>query len=635
MGLVLQGIGGASGIFGAIQGMHNQKWLQGGLTDILNKMGQYGYGPGMDIFNTYSGPLGQNAIGQQNMLMGQLGNAYPDVQGRIQNLQNQIPDWYTNMSGWGNPFSGAATQGQLSLSDFLGGPMNTAAQAFGSGGWTPQYQQGFDQLGGFNQQMNPGLASYTGRDVANEMLDTRGRTNMTDTFGMRGMEGLNAGGMTPTLQAANGPLGALLGAGGNTQAQDMLRGFGGSLLGQTMQNGGMTPGLAGAEGMAMGGFGAGGATPGNTVGEGVALGGLLGQGQTPYTQGLQGLGMGLASQPSLMSPEQATSMARDQAATDMRQQAEHMRAQALARGGGPGATVANGAQNQALADFADEGQRSMAQARQQALMQQQGLQLQQAGMGANMTEAGGGMENQRLGTFGNLLGSMEGSMNNRLGTYGGLLPGLEGVAAQRYGTGLNAGSGMLQGAEGLNNSRLLGGLGMLPELQGAANQNMNILGNLGLGAGNLENNRIGTANNMALGMGQLNLGGLNSWNNMMGNQNQYALGAGGLMNNMAGTQGNIFNSMFGNQMASGQLGLSQLNNMVGGLQQGHSNLTNAGNMGFNALNQTWNPLLSLAGQGMDLWRTGIGGLPSIFGGQGQALTQSPWSSMISMAGGGR
>ena len=551
------GLGGdlLSQLIGGITGANNQDWLRGALATVLANLQNEGVGPGSQIFYNQSGQVDQNILNNLGSVGGSLGSFLQDnnVGQNIQNFTNQIPGLFNQtvgQQGFQSPAMGQAQQGLFDLNNNLGGPAGTANQVFQSGGWTPQYQQGYDAITQLLGQNIPGLQNAAGS--ANSIIGNQGNTSL--------------------LNLALGPLAGILNKGGATGQSNALSNQGLGILNSP--------------------FGESGLTPTGAIGEASALPALLSGGATPYTQGAQQFGMSVLNTPALMSPEEAASFAQNQAGTTFRNNAQQAFEQAMRRGGGPGA-ITSGLQNEAMTDYADKGSQAISQAVQQALLNQQQLQLQQQQQGAQT-----------------LLGGAN-AQNNLLGTYGGILGNMEGIASGRTGIGAN----MLANSGNMANSLLGTALSGVPNVQNAATSN--------LGAG------TNLANLLQSGF----LGGLSNLTGMMGNQNQYALGAGNLMNNLTGTQGNILNNIYQGGLGSGQLGGSLFNN-----------LTNANLGSFGAQNQWGNllntmltgqvqPLVNLAGMGSDIWKTGLGGQPGIFGNQGNTTT-SPWSILASPAGKG-
>jgi hypothetical protein len=558
-------ISGLGSFIGANQEQNWLQWLQNSLIQQYNNS-QNAIGQGWDQFLNTANPLRQDLQNnQQQMNQWLFGNA--GSPGAMTSLgdemsafnQGMTPDFFRQSGLTGG------MQGNIdALSGLAGGLQgtgDTAQQLFAGGGWTPQGQGLFDR--GFDM-LNSQDSSLAGlQNLGGTLAGQQGQTGMTQNLGGQAMNVANIGGMTnPLLQASN-VSNALINQGGRTPGMDALSGAG--------------------QGALSGMFGVGGLTPTGAVGEGAALDELINQGETGTTNFFQNRGAQLAGQDALMSPELAVSFARDQARRGVAGAAESARRQALARGGGPGAVVASGIQNEGMADFADQAMQAEAQAVQNALQKQQELQLQQQAQGAQMGLQGGQLAAQRFGSSGNMLGD------------------LEGVASQRFGQG---GSMMGQG-ESLANQRLFEALGLLPQVQQQATNLLGTTGQLGIGAGNLENARMGTGVS-ALGQDlQSRLGALGGLGNILGNQQQFALGGGNLANNVAGQQGNLMNLGLQGQLAGGQLGLNQSNAFSNNMLGGFGARNNLVGTGAGLMQGGWNPQAQLAGQGLN-W--GLGGM---------------------------
>lgn len=475
----------------------NYMWGQNGQGGLQSNVAQY---PGQiqQLGQGFLAPQGFNNQAMQNWV--DLGNGL--LQGGAQQLGQQIS------ANQGQ--EQVLNQAQMNALDTLNPMVQQAGQVFGSGGWTPQYQQGFgsisDLLGGGG--VAPGLQGV--QSTANNILANQG--------------------MTPTLAMAQNPLEGILGRqGNNAQSQALL----------------------------------GGALPFLQTG-----------GQTNLSQGLANQGMNLFNQQALMNPAQAAGLAGNLAHTAAQGQAQQAEANALARGGGPGAVVANGMTNQAMSDFANQISQQTSGAESTALQNQQQLQLQQQLGGAQAAQGAGSLQNALLGTSG----------------------------------------GLAQGSGNLANSLFMGGLNELPSLQ------------------NAQTNFLGAGSNLAQLANTGFLGGINAMTPMMSAQNQYALGMGNLVNNagqwQTGDQNNamanmasLLNNTMGAGVNTGQLGLgsgalgtNQFNALTGAMNQGLNTGINMGNM-YNNMTQAYlNPMQYLAGQYGNLWNTSLNSGSSLFGG---------------------
>lgn len=210
-------------------------------------------------------------------------------------------------------------------------------------------------------------------------------------------------------------------------------------------------------------------------------------GATDFTRAAQERAIGKLGENPVLSMEDAVAMSRDQAGTAAGQRARAVRRQALARGGGPGAVVANGSTNEAMGDFADQAMQAEAGAGRDAMLRQQELGLQDI------------LQSAKLG----------------------------------------------EGSQGLENNRLLTALGLFPEIQRAATSQLSAAGNLGLGGEAADLGRAslgGTLLNNYLGA---QLGGGNLGRGTLSDMNQYALGAGNLANAADRNRGELALGSFG------------------------------------------------------------------------------------------
>jgi hypothetical protein len=220
---------------------------------------------------------------------------------------------------------------------------------------------------------------------------------------------------------------------GGTAAMQSLGQTGGALLGER----GMSPALSALLGSGASSASSGGMTP-ELAATLQQVRSMLGSGgATPTTSALSGRGLQLSAGDPLAPMGLVLSQALDSAGTRQAQAAETARGQAMARGGGPGATVANGVQNQALADFAEQGARGQSEAVRDAMASQQALQLQQTGLGGSMAQSGAALENQRLADLLNSVSGLTATSTGRMGVGGNLALGASGAGTANMGAGTN------------------------------------------------------------------------------------------------------------------------------------------------------------------------------------------------------
>jgi hypothetical protein len=582
-------IGSIAGpIVGSIAGQNGIQWLQGLLASIYanggtaQKDGKTAYDKFINDF------YGANKSGNDSLsalLFGPNGQ-FAQTTDQINGINSSIPSIFGNTGA----YKGANTDYSNLLRQVTGstsGTQDLANQVFAGGGWTPQGQQGFDQISKLFNSSLPGTQS--GTNTMDSILNSGGGSDFTRAFQNAGRQSLSDGGMTPTLNAAGAPLQGILGANGDTANNDILRQFG-------------------LDALTSGGY-----TKNSQAGSNSALQTVLNGGNTAQTDALQGRGLQLLGREALLPMQQVISMARDQAGADSIAHAEKAYREAQNRGGGPGSTVANGLQNQAYADFADQSARNETDAAVKAMLGQQQLQQNEQLAGGQIATGGANAATARFGQGADLLSQLESGSTNRY----------------------NVGGNLAATANDNETKRLLSALGLIPDIQNSATNVMGTVGGLGLGAANSENNKLGigadllrTLSGNELSKNQI---GLSSLSNLLSNQNQYALGAGNLSNNIANTQGNNLGTLLQNAIASGQLDLNTAVQLFGAFNQGAQN--SIGNN--NSLNNAYQGTTS-AGQNManPYMQYSLGGM-NLQGGAtngGSAASQNPFAVLAGIGG---
>lgn len=625
-----------SGMVGNTQGSQNinQSFLdsifgnQSNTSSAFNNMNQ-GSGQTNDVYNTimsqlYGGnPYNQGMGDIGNTLLGSLGqNPINSSMSNIGNYMMQNGGWGSQLSGGIGPMMGLINnQGQTNAansqmgqgSNWLGqGGQNTgtgmntlqqAMQMMGMGGQMGQSLMGSgqDMMTAGNSWTNPMLQQ--GSQAGMGIVGNQGMT----PFLSQGMGGVNQvaqqGGAMPQLSALQSQLFPQIQQGSYGQTQP---GF--DFANQLMAGDGLSPyttqganlalqyaqggGPSATAGLTMPNFSFGGGasfTPGGDVSAGAVDSG--------YTQSLDDTiaqAKKILSDNPLIPMNQAISMARNQAATATQQQNEAMMSKALARGGGPGATVANGLQNRGMAEMADAGSQAEAQAMQSAMMQQQGLQLQKYGIGADLDKAMEQVAQGRNAASSQLQGQVASanagihaanagasaqvaSSNNSLAAamanaQAQLYGQLAGINAQKQMTGLND----LGTFSGQANNQMLAGLNAVPGLQTSANQRYGQdLGSFMQATGTQSDRQM-----QSLGLmpsfsnaqtGMLNAG-FNGLTGLQNTQNQGQLGRINAGENLTGTGAGLYSNSANGMNSTG-------NNMGSiGLGQGQigSNMFNAG-----------------------------------------------------------
>lgn len=455
------------------------------------------------------------------------------IPGMFQGMQQYMPPAIENNL---NHISGIAGE----LSD----PRYTAQQLFQGGGWTPYRQDFNDRL---MEMINGGRGIGTMSDIGQRLLNLEGKTNFTNVLQDRGADAVNSGGMNPYLDAA---MSKYLGLSDNPSSQQ-------SALGQEA---------------ALKLLGASGATPAN----------------------VQRLARGtnLENREALLPTEMAMSMAREQAGGDFDKQMEAVRARALARGGGPGAVVASGGQTGAEADFAKDRLQYVADRGQKALMDQQGLNLQQMGMGSGIAN------------------SAQADAINRMGIGASLLPALQGQDTQR----------------------LLGALGGIGGVVNTATQRAGTFGNLGLGGAQNELARL-------MGGGQLTGASLDQISRALGlleqgttNQQQIALGGGNLMNTLANSQAGMFDDIVKQYFNANTQGLNNFNTLYGAQNTSMGNQRAMTNDFWNQYMQSMNPATNAANNYFGFGNTILGGSGAMPNPASYTPVSSPWGAIAGGVG---
>lgn len=507
-------------------------WLKAALINVLNNQ-RAGQEFGQNLYLSNQDPLRdmllQNRDLAQSMYWG-AGGA-PGMMPQAWDMSQQwagggLMDLARNLGQWTTPQFEAGQQGLFDTAGQYGAIAPTAAQLFLGGGWSQPGQNIMDRAMeiGTGQGWQMAQPATTG----GSLLGNFGINPYTAATQQYGLQGLQSGGRTPYT--------------------DALAQFG------------------------MMGLMGGGLTPSGQTGEASALETLLQGGQTPISNYMQQLGATQASDEPLLPMTQALSMARDQAGTAAAQQAQAYMQRALARGGGPGAVIASGLQNQGMREFSDTALAQEAQAMRDMALQQQGLQLQRQAQGGSLAQQQAALENQRLQT-------MMGGLGN-----------LEDVAARRY----------------------LGAGGWLGEAQGQATNLMNVLGNLGLGGVGAETSRMGLGGNLLNQYNQTRLGGLGAAQQALSSMNQMALGGGQLYNQLLGGQAGAYNQYINNLLGSGTLGAQRFRDISGAQNQAFGNLgTLTGQMG-GQISSIYAPWTSMANQQLGFTGGLYGNEPGLF-----------------------
>lgn len=531
-------------IFGGVQQQNSAQWQQAAQVNVLNYLrqmtgdSQQSSNALMDFLRPLLGDQATAASQERygSNLLGQTQDrntaAYNDLNTRFYNNDtSQVPGFDAAQQNLQNRAGSADPTSQI------------LQQLIAGGGWTPDGSYGQDRakemIGGQNE------TQQTLKDVSSSLLSNRG-ANPLDSFQDRAIDTQNAGGMNGTLDA-------------------LLK------LGLTSAG---TPQSSQSNSLASAGqsqLDANGQTATGAQAEKAGLAGILGGGNNAASDYLTQRGQQITSQDPLLPFDTAVSLARNQAGTSAANAATNMRRQAMARGGGPGATVANGLQNQGLADFQNQALQNEGTAVGDAMKNQQGLQLQQFQNGAGMLNSGQTQANQRLGTYSDLTNALEGNATKRLGVGGDLL----------------SSSGQLE------NTKAGQGLSAINNVAGQANQNIGTMGQLGLGSGQLDLSRLAEGGNLA-----------NSYNNSV-SQGQQSLAAllgldnsrmqSGISgyNDTLKTQAGIDQNSLANILAQSNQANTRNNDYFNQLNNTNSTNINAANTAQAGVNSSNNNLASL------------------------------------------
>lgn len=619
---MMQGGGWGSQLNGGLDAVMNQLVNNGGITP--------GAGQGMAMGQDFLGSAKQG-LNTASQMFGQGAGMGTGMMGAGQNLMDQG-------NNWSNPMLQGGSQAALDIANskgmtpFLNQSMQNDQQIFGQGGQTPEISQLQNQT--FSNIQNGSYGqTQPGFDFANELMNGGGLSKYT------------------------------------TQGADLAL--------QYAQGGG--PSLMNGISMPNFNFGGGASfTPGADVSAGPVDSG--------YTQSLTDIedkAKKILDSNPLMSMNTAVSMARNDAATSIQQQNEAMMSKALARGGGPGTTVANGLQNRSMADYADQGAQAEAKAMRDQANVQQGLQLQKYGIGADLSKAMEQVAAQRNATSSSLAGQVASAnagihaanagasasvanSNNSLqaalaSAQSQFASQMAGYNAQRQMGGLNA----LGTFSGQANNQMLAGLNAIPSLQNSANQRYG----LDLGAytdmtktqSDRQMNALALSPSLANAQSTMFGQGQTALNNLQQTQNQGQLGrinagvnqqqtGAGLFSNSASGQGQAATNAgnIGQGLFNTGSGIASNNLQAGtGMIPNFSNAaTNNFNAGTNAVNQgqtqqqNWSTLggqlsqnnvnngvnfgnlMNNAAQTNNQYQLGMGAI----GNQGQANQQSGLSS---------
>lgn len=618
-------LGAGLDIYGQFRQQHQQNWQNGLTMEQFNRR-NLAQDRGVEAWNASADPARDTSLQLRDLFMSAL-SGDQGSQAQLSQLLTQYPGVLDRLVGSSaDPFSRGTSDGMSSLinqnSDRRGayaGAADTAMAGFQGGGWTQPRADSQDRF--MDMLLGRGAEAGTLGDVGTSLLGQRGQTAHTQGLQDRATDAVAAGGMNDQLQQAWASLSSILGPEGATETLSALQSGGRGLFdrqGMNAQNIALyNRGLAGLSGGALG-------TAGLTKAGGAAeLQGLLDiqeGGETALTQALAGRGMNLANREALLSPEEALNIAREEAARNAEGAFKRAQRQALARKGGSASVVAaGGAEEDPMTEWADLASRAVSDAGRQALLGQQGLQLQQQGQGAQMASQAGGLANSRYGAAGDLVRGMEGNATQRYNTEAGVA----GAALNNALGYAGLGSQTALGAQEQETRRFLTALGILPDISNSATHRLSTFGQLGLGAGSLENNRMGTGIGALNSFQQGRQAGGQLMNNAIGDQGQYALGLGNLGMGLENSYQQSGNNLFGQLLQGGKFGSDLNQRELEGNQQFFNNTHTFNRDNLQGGQQGVSNLFNLAGQGLQYAMGGLGGGTY----QPANMQQSPWSSL--------
>lgn len=651
-------------LMNSVMGMLNPSqamlWGVSGMPGYMDSLMQYGQSlPG--LMNSLTGGTGnaQNTIGNIDQILGQQGQFINPLMQQFMQGQGQTPmsqflgNEITGFFG-GNPLQNMMGETGYGLmagggsSPYTQNMQDIASYYMQQGGMTPQLAQGMAMTGqgagqGMDLMNTGGLNRLPGlSDAIGFGQNTLANGGMNNFLGM-GQSGIGSilgnQGQMGSINALQGSLFPEIASGGYGQLQpgfdtaiSMMNGGNispytgkGADLALQYASGGGPSIFSGMGGLSMPSFSA----PSISIsGPSSVSRGAVDSGYTQSIDEMIGKAKEILDQNPLIPMQQAISMARDQAGTSMSQNMEAMMRRALQRGNQGASNVMSGLSNQAMADFANEGSQAEAAAMRDAMMKQQGLQLQKYGIGADLSKAMeqvaagrnasssqlAGQEmsanaqlqaaymsaqaqaaaqnaqmqfaaqqaqadmyktamqinaNQRMQGLQSLLG-FSGQQNEQM--MGGLnaMSNLQNSANNRLGIATDA---FLKGSD-IQSGREMGALGLIPGMSNAQNQNLNT----GLGAlldpAKILSGNIGTGANLFSNMTSAIPGMQNQATGLMTGLGNLSLGAGGLDLSRLTQGANMANQATGNNIAmlglGNQVNNSETANMLAGLGLGNN-----------------------------------------------------------------
>jgi hypothetical protein len=328
-------------------------------------------------------------------------------------------------------------------------------------------------------------------------------------------------------------------------------------------------------------------------------------GNTPENQFLRNRGQQILSKNPLLSMDEVVNMAADKAGMQFANNSLQNYRQAMLRGGGP--AVRSGLQNQAVQETETDLLANIGKAINDARMAQQGLQLQEFGMGSGLMGAGLQDILSRINLGGNLTAQGENAALDRMRA-------LTGLGSDSSNRALNAQQLF---------ASLIGQSGQL------ANQNMATLGGLGMQGLKEANDKLGLGINLFGQTNNTDLNAINQYLNNLQGQNTYAINAGNVGNYGFSGANNAYGNVFANSLAGDKFGLERLLSQYDAFQKNLNTGMNFTNNQQQNFLTGLNPVNNYMNQGFNLYNQALSGMMGI---RHQAPTMTnPYGTAVNAA----
>jgi hypothetical protein len=579
---VNNGIGAAQNllnIFGGFQQMQQQRRLYNDRIDVGNYARESQQFLRDRLLEVY--PQLREQLGQQADFGQLLGIGTAEAPGALIQALQQLQ---TNPSTIQSLFQGLGVDPQQgSYIDPLRGwsGQNQTNSENLAGRFAPAMGQN-DELGNFFSQLLNGGFSTSQNNAGEELLQNGGRTELGNQATSALQQIIGTGGKSADLTSLMQVLMGGVATGGKTDTLTATQQAALKMLG-------VDPNSQNAISAAQRMINSGGVTQNSAQGSQAALDLLKDGGMTNELSNASSIGLNKASREALLSDDSAQSfLAGVLGSKAVKNTAEGMRL-AQMRGGGSGALVDSGDQENIRKNASSQNMEIAADAMLKQQLEQQKLRLEENQVGGNLFANAQGAAQNRAGTGAGLLGSMENANTQRFAAGSSLLDSMLGRDTQRAATGFQG----INTGQGLENDRLsmfinqaLGGNqqgtnSLMQAISGLQGQNAQNISNLGAGSqlqNSYYNNLFQSANGLGstadrnnqmgqqgLGWGQLAQSGLGQalggYNQSLGQNSQFindflnqnrgntqdliGLGSGFMNYGAQGTQGslNLFNQL--------------------------------------------------------------------------------------------